>query len=288
MGHRIRQLRSTILGGQRLTRRHPADRHHVAPAEPHRTGPHGLRAPALADPNGRKLLQQARGLLEERERFGILTLPARRGPGRGRQRPVGPGSGSDPQEAIGGTLADLTPLALERAREPEQVAAWNAWVQRYHLLGCRQPIGAHMRYLRRGRPLGCLLFDFAARQLACRDRWIGWQRQAYRRQLPLVVVRNAHYLLFPWVEARNLASHALGLATRQLPGDWERLHGYRPVLYETCVNPTQSAGTCDRAANWQLIGQTKGQAKDGPAKAKPPKQVWVYPLQRILLDGRAR
>ncbi len=96
----------------------------------------------------------------------------------------------------------------------------------------------------------------------------------------------------PWVRVKNLASHALGLATRQLPRDWERLHGYRPVLCESYVNATQYAGTCYRAANWQRIGETAGRTKDGPAKAKPPKQVYVYPLQRdwrrILRHGRAR
>ncbi len=166
-------------------------------------------------------------------------------------------------------------------------------MQRYHPLGYRQPIGNHVRYWlrdRRGRQLGCLLFDFAARQVACRDRWIGWEEGAYRKYLRLVV-RNARYLLLPWVRVKNLASHALGLAARQLPGDWERLHGYRPVLCESYVDSTQYAGTCYRAANGQRIGETAGRTKDGPAKAKPPKQVWVYPLQRdwqpILRHGRA-
>ena len=93
----------------------------------------------------------------------------------------------------------------------EEVAAWNEWVQRYHPLGYRQPIGNHVRYWlrdRRGRQLGCLLFDFAARQLACRDRWIGWQEGTHRKHLRLVV-RNARYLLLPWVRVKNLASHAL-------------------------------------------------------------------------------
>ena len=298
MDPRIRQLRSTTFGGQRLTRRQIADIQQTVATFPllsrtelgHTVCVH-LR---WQTPNGRNRIQQAMGLLEELARLGVLTLPTRQGPGRGRQRPVVPGAGSDPQEEIAGPLADLTPLELELAREPEQVAAWNAWVQRYHPLGYRQPIGNHIRYVlreRRGRPLGCLLFDFAARQLVCRDRWIGWQQQAYRPHLQLVV-RNARYLLFPWVRVKHLASHALGLATRQLPGDWEQLHGYRPVLCESYVNVTQYAGTCYRAANWQRIGETAGRTKDGPAKAKPPKQVYVYPLQRdwrrILRHGRAR
>ena len=105
----------------------------------------------------------------------------------------------------------------------------------------------------RGRLLGCLLFDFATRRLPCRDRFIGWEGQAFRERLHLVV-RNARYLLFEWVQVENLASHVLGLAARQLPRDWERWHGWRPVLLETYVNPRQHQAACYRAANWQLAG----------------------------------
>ena len=298
MDPRIRQLRSTTFGGERLRRRQIAAIQETVGRFPKlsRTELGHTICVHLGwqTPTGRNRIQQAQGLLEELERLGILTLPARQGRGRGPQKLVETGARSDPQPAIAGPLAELTPLELAVASGGEEVAAWNEWVQRYHPLGYRQPIGNHVRYWlreRRGRQLGCLLFDFAARQVACRDRWIGWQEGTHRKHLRLVV-RNARYLLLPWVRVKNLASHALGLAVRQLPGDWERLHGYRPVLCESYVDSTQYAGTCYRAANWQRIGETAGRTKDGPAKAKPPKQVWVYPLQRdwrgILRHGRAR
>ena len=145
------------------------------------------------------------------------------------------GSGSDPQPAIDEPLAGLTPLQLQPVSGQQAVAAWNEWVQRYHPLGYRQPLGAHLRYFlldRHERLLGCLLFDFAARNVACRDAWIGWQGQAHRKFLDRVV-RNSRFLLLPWVRVQNLASKALGLVVRQLPQDWQRQHGYRPVLVET-------------------------------------------------------
>ena len=298
MDPRIRQLRSTTFGGERLRRRQIAAIQETVGRFPKlsRTELGHTICVHLGwqTPTGRNRIQQARGLLEELERLGILTLPARQGRGRGPQKPVETGARSDPQPVIAGPLAELRPVELAVASGGEEAAEWNEWVQRYHPLGYRQPIGNHVRYWlreRRGRQLGCLLFDFAARQVACRDRWIGWQEGTHRKHLRLVV-RNARYLLLPWVRVKNLASHALGLAVRQLPGDWERLHGYRPVLCESYVDSTQYAGTCYRAANWQRIGETAGRTKDGPAKAKPPKQVWVYPLQRdwrgILRHGRAR
>ena len=153
-------------------------------------------------------------------------------------------------------------------------------------------MGGHVRHLLRercGHPPGCLLLDFATRRMSCRDRWIGWRPGTYRRQLRLVV-RNARDLLFPWVRVRCLGSHALR-AARHLPGDWERLHGCRPVLLEIHVGP-RCMGTCHRAANWQRIGETGGRPADGGTSAKARKQVYAHPLQRdcrtILLKGAER
>ena len=124
-----------------------------------------------------------------------------------------------------------------------------------------------------------------------RPRFIGWHGQDFHERLQLVV-RNARYLVLPWVQVRNLASHVLGVAARQLPRDWERWHGWQPVLLETYVNPRQHDAACYRAANWQLVGQTQARGARGKAPAKRPKQVYVLPLhpqwKRILLAGPSR
>ena len=292
---RIQQLPSTTFCGQRLTRRQIADIQHTVGLFPK------LSRSELAHticvhlrwqtPKGRNRSQLALRLLRQLERLGILTLPPRQGPGRGPQKPVATGPRSAPQPAIDAPLAALAPLQLQLVRAPKAVAEWNEWVQRYHPLGYRQPFGAHLRYYLldgRQRKLGCLLFDFAARRLPCRDAWIGWPRQAHRPQLHRLV-RNARYLLFPWVRVKNLASKALALAARQLPRDWRRLHGYRPVLLETYVDPQRHAGTCYKAASWQCLGETAGRAAMGGVPAKTTKQVWVRPLhpdwRAILLHG---
>ena len=203
-------------------------------------------------PSGRNRIQLALRLLEELEQLSILTLPPKQHPGRGRQAALRPGPRSAPQPAIEGPLAALAPVRLEVVSAPEAVAQWNEFVERYHPLGYRHPLGQHLRYFlrdRAGRTLGCLLFDFAAVRLACRDQWLGWQAQTHRKYLHLVL-RNARYLLLPWVSVPHLASHALGLAVRQLPDDWQRAHGSRPVLCETYVDPQVHRGTCYRAAGW--------------------------------------
>ena len=249
---RIQNLESTTFLGKRLTRRQIADIQETVGRFPqlsraelgHTICEHlGWHAP-----NGNNSIQLALRVLETLEQLEILTLPPKRHRGRGPQRPVGTSARSDPQPPVAEPLAALRPLRLELAENPATVAEWNEWVQRHHYLGYRQPFGAHLRYFLRdcqGRLLGCLLFDFAARDLACRDRRIGWQSQAHRKHLRLVV-RNSRFLLLPWVQVKNLASHALGLALRQLPGDWQRKHGYRPALVDTlaldCYSISQVSG----------------------------------------------
>ncbi len=291
----IENLKSTTFFGKRLTRRQIADIQETVGRFPKlsRTELGHTLCEHLhwQTPNGSNRLQSAQRLLEELERLGILSLPPKQGPGRGRQRPLELGSGSDPQPAIDEPLAGLTPLQLQPVSGQQAVATWNEWVQRYHPLGYRQPIGAHLRYFlldRHERLLGCLLFDFAARNVACRDAWIGWQGQAHRKYLDRVV-RNSRFLLLPWVRVQNLASKALGLVVRQLPQDWQRQHGYRPVLVETFVDLEQYKATCYRAANWQYLGQTQARGAMGGVAAKTPKGVYVHPLhpdwRTILLHG---
>ncbi len=225
-------------------------------------------------------IQLAMRVLEELERLSILALPARKGPERGRQAPLSLGQRSAPQAPLEGPLAQLEPLRLRLVSERAEAGLWNEFLERYHPLGYRQPIGCHLRYFledRQQRLLGCLLYDFAARYLPVRDRWIGWQDQPSR---PLErVVRQARFLLFPWVRVKCLASKALGLSLRQLAADWQHQHGVRPVLAETYVSQPY-AGTCYRASNWHYLGQTQARGAMGAVPAKTPKAVFVYPLQR--------
>jgi len=87
-------------------------------------------------------------------------------------------------------------------------------------------------------------------------------------------------VILPWVKVPHLASHLLGRVARRLPLDWERVYGHSLYLLETFVDPERFRGTCYRAANWILVGQTTGRGKAAPSKKpnRPIKQVWVLPL----------
>ena len=241
---------------------------------------------------GRSRVRLAVRVLEELERLGVLSLPEKRRRRRGGDKPVTVTARSTPRPLIDTDLDSLRPLQLQLAQGEQAVAEWQEWVQRYHPRGCRKPLGAHLRYVlrdRQGRLLGCAQFEYASCKLACRDEWIGWQGEAFHRHLKLVVC-HSRYLLLPWVQVPNLASHALAALLRQLPGDWQRARGCTPVLVETFVDPEQHRGTCYKAAGWQYLGMTKGRKARGARPAATPKAVYACPLREdfreLLRTGR--
>ncbi len=298
MDPRIRNLPSTTFCGERLSRHQIVEIQETVKFFPHLSRTELVSTVCVQmdwhTPGGAPRVGFGLRVLKELQRLGIVQLPAKRGAGRGPQQPLQFDDRTAPRPPVREPLAQLAPVRLETVTEPQQAALWNQWLERYHPLGYRQPLGASLRYFvrdRRDRLLGCLLFDRATRRLPCRDRFIGWQAQDFHARLQLVV-RNARYLLLPWVQVGNLASHVLGLAARQLPRDWERWHGWQPVLLETYVNPREHSAACYRAANWQLVGQTQARGARGKAPAKQPKQVYVLPLhaqwKRMLLAAPPR
>jgi hypothetical protein len=53
----------------------------------------------------------------------------------------------------------------------------------------------------------------------------------------------------------------LGQALRRVGSDWQELYGYEPCLVETFVDAEHFAGTCYRAANWEMVGLTQGRGR---------------------------
>jgi hypothetical protein len=65
-----------------------------------------------------------------------------------------------------------------------------------------------------------------------------------------------------------------------LSSDWQRLYAHPIYFVETFIDPQRLRGTCYRAANWTLLGETTGRGKDAPTRAqnRSIKQVLGYPL----------
>jgi Druantia protein DruA len=237
-------------------------------------------------PNGTLCAMVCRGLMLALHRAGQIELPpvrwvnpnplARRGPERRPPVPVP----VDPTP-LAGPLAALRPLTIQEVRGTPAEALVNGLCAQYHPLGYTHPVGEQLKYLVTvgGRPLACLVWASAPRHLGPRDRFIGWAADARRRHLRLLAY-NTRFLILPWVQVPHLASHLLGQMARLLPADWQRRYGHPVVFLETFVDPTRSRGTCYRAANWRVLGQTTGRGNNAPTKrpTRSRKLILGYPL----------
>jgi hypothetical protein len=229
-------------------------------------------------PRGTNKLHTCLNTLEEMEKLGIFTLPPKIEQKKKTQKAIKWTGQTNEPTPIVCALDDLMPINLQIVTEKEQINQWNEFVDRYHYLGYRHPMGSHLRYYivdRNGSKLGCFLFSFATWILYCRDKWIGWTDEQRKKHLNLVI-NNNRFLIFPWVKVKHLASKALSLVIGQIADDWETHHGFRPVLLETFIDPTKYNGTCYKACNWQHIGMTGQSAKK--FRALKSKKVYVYPL----------
>ena len=239
-------------------------------------------------PGGGLKNHECRQLLEQLRDQGWLTLPELRKLGPRGPRRVRLTEGSDPQPELGGGAGDYDPLRLSLVAPGEDSARWCEWIERYHYLGYRVPVGAQLRYLVRAeghgdQVLACLQWSSPAWKMEPRDGWIGWDGEQRARNLPYIV-NNSRFLILPWVRVKGLASKILGQRARQLPADWERRYGCRPLLLETLVDSKRFAGTCYRAANWTLVGETQGRGRMDRwhQRQDSPKLIYVYPLCRQL------
>jgi len=157
-------------------------------------------------------------------------------------------------------------------------------MQSHHYLGALPKIGNTIWYVAVNEQKWLALLSFSAPALKCsvRDQWIGWNYRHQYDRLHLVA-NNSRFLILPEYHLKNLATKILSLTRRRIQQDWEECFGYPVLLLETFVDPTRFAGTIYRAANWNLVGKTKGfrRTRTGYSKtAKSPKLVFTLPLQR--------
>jgi len=223
-----------------------------------------------------------RGLLLMLHRAGEVELPAVRqvslNPFVERERPAPVLLDNTP---ITGLLNALQPIELQPVRRTADEPLFNSLMEQYHYLGYEQPVGEHLKYLAwaQGRPVACLAWSSAPRHLGSRDRFIGWNAEARRRNIRFLAY-NTRFLILPWVRVPHLASHLLGKMAQSLSGDWERMYGHPIYFAETFIDPGRFRGTCYRAANWVLLGHTTGRGKNDHTNKpnRPIKEILGLPL----------
>jgi SRSO17 transposase len=195
-------------------------------------------------------------------------------------------------DEIAGVLKDFGPASVKQVRGSDWEPLWDQWVSRHHYLGYRRLLGHRLKYFAflKDRPVAALSWSAPALKLAARDRFIGWspsQRKQHLHQL----AANSRFLILPWVQISNLASHVLALNIARLPTDWLCHFNHRLLLLETFVDRRYFEGTCYKAANWQHIGHTQGSTKQGKGYRYHgnPKEVYLYVLDpdfRGIIDCR--
>jgi len=225
-----------------------------------------------------------RTLLLKLERRGWIELPMRQGPSPNAARNRVAPRVEHARDPLRGSLAELLPLRIGvLGAEAEELALFKSLLGQYHYLGLRNPVGENLKYLVRavdGRVLCCLLFGAAAWRCGPRDRYIGWDETARPRNLSWVA-NNSRFLVVPWVEVKNLASHVLGRIARRIAGDWEGKYGHGLWALESFVDSSRFRGVCYQAANWRKVGRTTGRTRNdlfnrGPLSSI--KDVYLYGL----------
>ncbi len=223
-----------------------------------------------------------RGLLLMLDRAGQIQLPPiKKRPNNPRPRRPRPAPALIDRTPIQSALPPLQPLQIQQVRRTGDESLYNSLIEHHHYLGYEQPVGEHLKYVvwAMARPIACMAWSSAPRHLGCRDRFIGWSREARRRNIRFIAY-NTRFLIVPWVKVPHLASHILGGLARRVSQDWEHLYNHPIYFLETFIDPERFRGTCYYAANWVLLGETTGRGKDDHTNRpnRSIKQMLGYPL----------
>ncbi len=157
-------------------------------------------------------------------------------------------------------------------------------MQQYHYLGSLPKISNTIWYVAicNDEWLGLLSFSASALKCGARDRWIGWGYRLQYDRLHLVA-NNSRFLILPHCHHKNLASKILSQCQRRIQKDWQERFGFPLLMMETFVDPSRFVGTIYHAANWKLVGNTKGyqRIRGGYSDTcQTPKLVFLQLLQR--------
>ncbi len=236
-------------------------------------------------PNGLPRDMVCRGLMLALHRAGHIELPAKRSSPHNNviaHRRVAEVASYD-TSPLAGSLAVLRPLEVRLVRRTEGEKLFAHLLSRYHYLGYSRPVGEHLKYLILAgvRPIACLGWSSATRQLHLRDQFVGVPKEAYRHNLHCIAY-NTRYLIVPWLAVPHLASHLLARVARRISADWQALYHHPIHLLESFVDLERFRGTCYRAANWIRVGRSSGVGTRSKTNrpATSIKELWAYPLRQ--------
>ena len=234
------------------------------------------------DLSGRLKDMACRSLLIKLEKLSLISLPPSQNPNvnfnRSRSLPCVPHDTSP----IISKLKDLGTIFISTVNDKHNNLLFNCLISKYHYLGFSTTVGENIKYLvtdKFNRPLACLLFGSAAWKTSPRDSFLGWNLQTRTKNLHLIT-NNTRFLILPWVKVYNLASFVLSKIANRISSDWLAKYNHPLFLLETFVDCSRFTGACYKAANWLLLGQTKGRSRNDTFNSLrvPIKDIYIYPL----------
>jgi hypothetical protein len=235
--------------------------------------------------NGNHKDMACRCLLLKLHRRGHIQLPLPQRPANNDYRHWKFPDLSYASDSIKGSLSTVIPLSIVPVlADPTQQQLIKCLLHHHHYLGYRGTPGESIGYLVydcHHRVVACLTFGAAAWKIAPRDNCIAWD-SATRVQNLSLLTNNLRFLILPWVQVQNLASHILSCVVKRLNNDWITLYRHPLYLVETFVDISKFDGAAYRAANWIRIGQTQGRTRQDRNRTLkvPIKDIYLYPLHK--------
>jgi len=179
------------------------------------------------------------------------------------------------EQTIVTSLSGPIYLTLAKGNADERI--WNKVVCQHHYLGHKVTVGKCLKFLVYSCDvlIGAISLSESAWAVADRDEAItmlGFSKYE--------VANNSRFLILPHVRIKHLASRILGLFAKDGVVAWERYYSIRLRALETFVDSIRFEGTSYRAANWIMVGTTRGYRKSGAQhfNSQTPKYVFLYPL----------
>ncbi|MCW9065304.1 MAG: DUF4338 domain-containing protein [Ignavibacteriaceae bacterium] len=215
-------------------------------------------------PNGQLKDMACREVLLTLYRKGLINYPPGVHDGNNKKRNQSIPFVPIDKTPLNAKLSDLEPVELKLVRNTDLETLYNSLVQEHHYLGFRQIVGNHLKYMAfiGKRPVACIGWGSAAWSVKSRETFVCWDKKTKENNLHFVA-NNTRFLILPWVSVKCLASKILAINAKRISNDWLTTYNHPLYLLETFVEQNRFKGTCYKAANWILTGQTKGTAKRG-------------------------
>ena len=242
---------------------------------------------SFLNPKGGMQISGCMKALRQLEQKGFFVLPATKKQIKKKMQPRRLDAPVAEPIDIPNDITKIKDIELITVETEDHMRIWNELMIQEHPQGAGPLVGRQLRYLISSEYgwLGGIAFSSAALHLEDRDKWIGWNWEVRQKNLHHIV-NMSRFLIRNSVKCQNLASHVLGLIVKKIPLDFEKRYGHRPLLLESFVDTSHYKGTCYKAANWQLIGKTKGRGRQDTLKECKTsiKDIYVYPLEKDVKE----